>query len=729
MPDLNKQIVDIQPQTPDLIDISAGVPAGRIQTDNSTSILLGNLDRLGTQLSTIALSNITKDNQIHGAMLSATQKDLPDDVNYATKTGFQLNEVKLASEKFLSEEKSFIADKGKNMTPEAYSARYINNYNNSIEDLSPDMRKLADAQFIKNAPLVATAHRDAFLANNRIRSNDTALEVIRSTAQTISTSTGKNREVKQKELDTYILNKANGLSEQDLLNVLHSANTQELATDNDVLNNTIDKLGIRFSGSQQGQRDQALRGWSRLQEKKLDEAFVHDQLRIASMVQNGASDATLDASIKAFEDKYSESKPSFHFANASLRWHQASVQARSGIQRSSDGNELYRQGKLKGNREYNPKSKELQDIARDNFRGLEDQAQRSAISASGGNPQEAQKLLPVYLEAAKQEQRNLWNNNGYVHNFLRDKWNTELSSVIFTNLKEGQRFNPDVEKAFLEMQEYDKMNKSLFNEHMTDEDSRLRYDRINRQMNQGQSFEEAALFAKRVEENPKLSDKFLDVDYEQDRQTVIDKIRDIHKTRPWFSSDIRDNLDLNTSIETRLKYEMLMKPHLSSEDAVANISHELAKEFEVMNKELRPNFGKSILDRIQESYESQGFTDEVKFKRDVMTNTKIDENTSQEMYDWMKGELIKSNKWKNFSEDEDYFVEYSQQLNSMIFFRRDDVGNNIQIQTIDLGKMLNTYNKEVLVPEFNKLSTEARSEEELRQQIERTGVETQSTIF
>ena len=226
MPDLNKQIVDTQPTTPNLIDISAGVSQGRVQADNSTNVLLGNLERLGTQASTIAISNITKENQIHGAMLSATQQDLPEDVNYATKTGFQLNEVKLASEKFLSEEKSFIADKGKNMTPESYSARYIENYNKSVEGLSPDMRNLADAQFIKNAPLVATAQRDAFLANNRVRSNDTALEVIKSTSQAINTSTGKIREQKQKELDTYILNKANGLSEQDLINVLHSSNKQ-----------------------------------------------------------------------------------------------------------------------------------------------------------------------------------------------------------------------------------------------------------------------------------------------------------------------------------------------------------------------------------------------------------------------------------------------------------------------------------------------------------------------
>lgn len=728
MPDLNKQIVDTQPQTPDLIDISEGVPTGRVQTDNSTNVLLGNLERLGTQASTIALSNITKDNQIHGAMLSATQQDLPEDVNYATKTGFQLNEVKLASEKFLSEEKSFIADKGKNMTPESYSARYIKNYNESVEGLSPSMRSLADAQFIKNAPLVATAHRDAFLANNRVRSNDTALEVVKSTSQAINTSTGKIREQKQKDLDNYILNKMNGLSEQDALNVLHTADIQELASDNKVLADTYERLGIRRTPTQQGQSEQALRGYSRLQEKKLDEAFVHDQLRIASMVQNGASDATLDASIKAFETKYKDSKSSFHFSNASLRWHQAAAQARGGLQRNYDGNELYRQGKLKGNREFDPKSKELQTIARDNFRQLEDLAQQGTINASGGDQEKAKRLLPAALEAARQEQRNLWNNNGYVHNFLRDKWTTELSSVIFTNLKEGQRFNPDVKKSFLEMQEYEKMNKALFNEHMTDEDSRLRYDRINRQMKQGQSFEEAALFAKRIEENPKITDQFAGISYEDGRSDVIENIRDTFD-KDFFGRSFKDNLDMNASIEARLQYEIVTKPHLNIEDAVANVTHQMAKEFEVMNNELKPNFGKSVLDRMQDSYNSQGFIDEVKFKRDVMTNTKIDENTTQEMYDWMKGELIKSTKWKNFSEDEDYFVEYSEQLNSMIFFRRDDVGNNIQLQTIDLGKMLNAYNKEILIPEFNKLSTEARSEEELRQQIDRTGVETQSTIF
>jgi len=446
------------------------------------------------------------------------------------------------------------------------------------------------------------------------------------------------------------------------------------------------------------------------------------------MVQNGASDATLDASIKAFETKYSESKPSFHFSNASLRWHQVASQARGGLQRTHVGNELYRKGQLKGNREFDPKSKELQTIARDNFRQLEDLAQQGAINASGGDPEKAKRLLPIALESARQEQRNRWNNNGYVHNFLRDKWTTELSSVIFTNLKEGQRFNPDVEKSFLEMQEYEKMNKALFNEHMTDEDSRLRYDRINRQMKQGQSFEEAALFAKRIEENPKITDQFAGISYEDGRSDVIENIRDTFD-KDFFGRSFKDNLDMNASIEARLQYEIVTKPHLSIEDAVANVSHLMTKEFEVMNNELKPNFGKSVLDRMQDSYNSQGFTDEVKFNKDPMINTKIDENTTQEMYDWMQSELVKSNKWKNFSEDEDYFVEYSEQLNSMVFFRRDDTGNNIQIQTIDLGKMLDTYNKEVLVPAWTALGVEGRASKLQRDRIKATGVETQATIF
>jgi len=729
MTDLNKQIVDTQPQTPNLIDISAGVPTGRVQADNSTNILLGNLERLGTQASTIAMSNLVKSNQIRGAMLHETGKLLPEDASYATRTGAQLNKVRLATDSFLTEEKHYIANKGKETNKSVYRARIVDKYEKSVEGLDPAMRNLMDTAFLESSKLLAREHEDAFLRNNRTEAKNTATEVIRGLTAQIQDATLTNKPILQEKLDAYLNSNANrSLSKEDSRSVYAVANTADLATGNNILDSALTKNNIDLGAELQAQRENSQRGYVRLKEKEINLGWTHFHDEINQLVGSGSiSHTELDRRYKiAQESNLGTTHPSYNWSDNLTRLHARLNAGHTGRQAEASLNNSYveatsgfyidpltgkpitKQQQSKVNRIYD------QDVDKRSVEGA-----RKAIAKLPPNATQEQKtaIFNTYKAIGITDKAKKWSDNNVIQTQYTRFWNSSMNSIIQLAgaSKDGKiPLRDDLSTTLDTMIEYEKTDPSLFKKQMSDDIAYLRFLKLKDAKMQGNSVSEAAVLISSAEENPKTKAIFTT---EETTELVDDVLAALVSDKESFNSkynpfyeQLTNTDDMKDQVSGMIGYLRSVFPSRDADEIQALATKRLSTKYEVINNELVLNNGSSFIQKAIDGYNLKYDATELKLTRDKVTNKLTPDEDLVPMLDWNVKEIKLSGQWLNFKDDEKYFTHWDNHTGRMVSFRKDADGIPYNPVVTDLGELLKDYNTDVLIPRDKKrIADEAKN--------------------
>ena len=671
-------------------------------------------------------------------MLHETGKLLPEDAPYATRTGFQLNKVRLATDSFLVEEKNYISNKGKETNKPAYRERLISKHEKSVEGLNPAMRNLMDKAFLESSKILAREHEDAFLSNNRTEAKNTSVEVIRGLTAQIQDA--KDPTVFQDKLNAYIDSNANGvLSKEDTRSVYAVANTADLATGNNVLDTTLTNLNVDLGAELQARRENSQRGYVRLKEKEIDLGWTHFHDETNVLVGSGSiSHTELDRRYKIAQalSKKNGKHPSYNWRDNLTRLHARLNAGHSGRQAEASLNNSYvtatsgfyidpltgkpitkqQQGKV--NRAYD------QGVDKQSVEGA-----RKAIDKLPPNATQAQEtaIFNTYKAVGITDKAKKWSDNNVVQTQYSRFWGTSMNSIIQLAgaSKDGKTpLRDDLSTTLDTMIEYEKTNPSLFKKQMSDDLAYLRFLKLKDAKVQGIPVSAAAVLISSAEENPKTKAVFTTEETTELTEDVLTALV-TDKTTGWYNynpfvTTLTNTDDMKDQVSGMVSHLRAIFPSRDADEIQALATKRLSTNYEVIDNELVLNNGSSFMQKAMDGYNLKYDATELKLTQDNVTNKLTSDEDLVPMLDWNAKEIKLSGQWINFKDDEKYFTHWDNHTGRMVSFRKDADGIPYNPVVTDLGELLKDYNTDVLIPRDKKrVEDEAatkRSPEQIRQE-------------